>query len=72
MLAPIAFEEIGMKVRMTVAMAGGVSLSPGDEHECDAAEAGRLIEAGYAVPIAPAKPAENTSARKLAAKEQRG
>lgn len=29
-------------------MAGAHSLSPGDSHECDAQEAARLIEAGFA------------------------
>ena len=41
-----------MKVKMLVSMAGGVTLSPGDIHECDAAEAKRLIEAGSAIPHA--------------------
>jgi hypothetical protein len=39
-----------MQVKMLVAMAGGVSLAPGDVHECDAEEAKRMIEAGHAVP----------------------
>ena len=44
-----------MKVRLLTGMAGGDrSWSPGDEFECDAPEAARLIEAGAAKAIAPA------------------
>lgn len=59
-----------MKLKMLVSMVGGVSLAPGDIHECDSAEAKRLIEAGYAVPFAEQKmeravkkPAPETRAR---------
>ena len=60
-----------MRVRMLTGMAGlAMSLAPGDVHECDEAEAIRLIEAGYAVPEAEAKPAETTD-RKVRGKETR-
>jgi hypothetical protein len=44
-----------MKVKLTVAMTGERAWESGDEFECDTEEATRLIEAGYAVPIADAK-----------------
>lgn len=45
-----------MKIKMLVDMAGvGFSLSPGDEWETDDQQAKRLIEAGYAVPVAETK-----------------
>lgn len=40
-----------VKVKMLVGMAGAVTLSPGDLHECDAPEAARLIERGFAEAI---------------------
>lgn len=41
-----------MKIKMLVSMAGpAISLNVGDEHECDDAEAMRLIAAGFAVPV---------------------
>jgi hypothetical protein len=45
-----------MKIKMTVSLAGtDFVLSPGEETKrFDAAEAHRLIEAGYAVPVADA------------------
>jgi hypothetical protein len=40
-----------MKVKLKTSLSGpDISLASGDIHECDEAEAGRLIEAGYAVP----------------------
>lgn len=42
-----------MLIRMTVSLAGGINLAPGDEHEFEQAEAVRLIEAGFAVPVEP-------------------
>jgi hypothetical protein len=45
-----------MLVRMVVGLSGpAISLSPGDEAEFPQAEALRLVEAGYAVPVAKAK-----------------
>jgi len=45
-----------MLVRMVVGLAGpATSLSPGDEAAFPQAEALRLIEAGYAVPVVEAK-----------------
>jgi hypothetical protein len=45
-----------MLVRMVVGLSGpATSLSPGDEAEFPQAEALRLVEAGYAVPVAEAK-----------------
>ena len=37
-----------MKVKLLVSMAGAVTWHKGDLYPCDAAEAARLIEAGYA------------------------
>jgi hypothetical protein len=42
-----------MRVRLLVGFAGATVLIPGDEAEFADAEAIRLIEAGFAVPIAP-------------------
>lgn len=45
-----------MKIRMTVGLSGNAySLAPGDEHEFPDGEAIRLVEAGYAVPVAEQK-----------------
>ena len=45
-----------MLVRMVVGLSGpAASFSPGDEAEFPQAEALRLIEAGYAVPVVEAK-----------------
>lgn len=42
-----------MNIRMLVRLSGNeYSLSPGDEREFPDAEAIRLIEAGYAIPVA--------------------
>ncbi len=57
-----------MKVKLLVSMAGAETRHAGDIHECDAAEAARLIEAGYAEPIEPV--AER--ATRPAAKVKRG
>jgi hypothetical protein len=42
-----------MKVKLLTSMAGAETRHAGDEYECDAAEAARLIEAGYAEAIEP-------------------
>lgn len=42
-----------MKVKLLVAMAGARSAAAGEEWDCDASEAARLIEAGYAEAITP-------------------
>ena len=45
-----------MLVRMVVGLSGlAANLSPGDKAEFPQAEALRLVEAGYAVPVAEAK-----------------
>jgi len=45
-----------MKIRMTVGLSGNkYSLAPGDEYEFPDGEAIRLVEAGYAVPVAEQK-----------------
>ena len=44
-----------MLVKLTVPMSGEKSWNAGDEFECSADEAKRLIEAGFAVPIVSAK-----------------
>jgi len=44
-----------MKVKLLVAMSGEQSWNVGDEFDCADDEAIRLIEAGYAAPIATAK-----------------
>ena len=42
-----------MKIRMTVGFSGpAINLRPGDEAEFSAAEAMRLVAAGFAVPVA--------------------
>lgn len=55
--------EIDMKIRMLVSLAGGdFVLSPGDETDrFGDAEAGRLVEAGYAVPVRDAEDAETAT-----------
>lgn len=40
-----------MRVRMLAGLAGGITLIPGDEAEFADAEAIRLIDAGFAVPV---------------------
>lgn len=53
-----------MKVRMLQGLSGPtVNVRPGEEHECDAEEAKRLIAAGFAEPT--------KSQRKTATKETR-
>ena len=43
-----------MKVLLKVGLSGPAGAwSPGDEYECEAREAARLIEAGFAEPVAP-------------------
>lgn len=45
-----------MRVRMLTGLSGpAYSLASGDEHDFDQAEAIRLIEAGYAVPVEKSK-----------------
>lgn len=44
-----------MHVKLTVPMSGEKPWNVGDEFECSADEAKRLIDAGYAVPIVSAK-----------------
>ena len=45
-----------MKIRMTMGLAGPqYALAPGDEREFPRDEAVRLIEAGFAVPVAEVK-----------------
>jgi len=39
-----------MKIKLTTGLAGAECKAPGDPHECDQAEAIRMIEAGFAVP----------------------
>lgn len=46
------------KVKLLVPMASVEALTVGHIHECDDAEAKRLIEAGYAVPHGEEKPIE--------------
>lgn len=59
-----------MKLKMLTSMSGPtLTLAPDDEHEFEAAEAKRLIEAGFAVPVA-SKKAER--AAKNPAPEKRG
>jgi hypothetical protein len=41
-----------MRVRMLAGLVGGIHLVPGDEAEFADAEAIRLIDAGFAVPVA--------------------
>lgn len=65
-----------MKIRMTMGLAGPqYALAPGDEREFPRDEAVRLIEAGFAVPVAEVKvehavkpaPEGRATARKKAA-----
>lgn len=59
-----------MNIRMTTSLAGpSYVLSPGDEKDFPEAEAIRLIEAGYAVPVGPEK---ETANKRQPAKEKRG
>lgn len=45
-----------MRIRMTTGLSGPhYTLSPGDEHDFPDGEAVRLIDAGFAVPVAGAK-----------------
>lgn len=54
---PFSFAEISMKIRMTTGLSGPeYSLGPGDERDFPKAEALRLIDAGFAVPVADDKP----------------
>lgn len=41
-----------MKLKLLVGMTGGITLQPGDEYDFEQAEAFRLMEAGFAVPVA--------------------
>lgn len=52
-----------MKIKMLVSLAGGdFVLSPGDETDrFGDAEAGRLVEAGYAVPVRDAETVETAT-----------
>lgn len=40
-----------MKVKLLVSLAGAQTWVPGDEYECGAEEAARLLEAGFAEPL---------------------
>lgn len=40
-----------VKVKLLTGMTGARAWNPGDEYPCSAAEAARLIKAGYAEPI---------------------
>lgn len=61
-----------MKIRMLVSLAGNeYSLSPGDERDFPQAEAIRLIDAGYAVPVAEQK-VERAIAQPAAEKRKKG
>lgn len=58
-----------MKLKLLVGLSGNeYSLAPGDEHDFDAAEAGRLIDAGIAVTAEADEPAPATPAPKKKAK----
>jgi len=60
-----------MKIKMLTGMAGvDYSLSPGDERDFDDAEAIRLIDAGFAVPVA-ATEIETTTLEPVAEKRVR-
>lgn len=51
-----------MKLKMKVGMSGpDISLSPGDPHECEDAEALRLIEAGIAEEAQDETPAQRVT-----------
>lgn len=60
-----------MKIKMLVSMAGAEAINVGDERDVDDAEAKRLIEAGYAMPIAIAAKGEGATKAKPAGLEQR-
>lgn len=58
------------RVKLLVGLSGPTfSLAPGDEYECDAGEAARLVAAEYAVAIHEIK--KETASKKVA-KETRG
>jgi len=58
-----------MQVKMLVGLSGGVTLAPGDIHNCSAAEGKRLIDAGFAEAISAT--AQTETAVKKVAKEVR-
>lgn len=61
-----------MKVRMLTGLAGvHYSVSPGDLHDVDAAEAKRLIDAGIAEPVKTVAKKIETTEAKVPAKESR-
>lgn len=60
-----------MQVKMLTSLAGGVTLAPGDLHNCDAAEAKRLIDAGFAEAVS-ARSATERATRRRRGKEVRG
>lgn len=61
-----------MLVRMTVGLSGpAVLLQPGDEHDFPQAEALRLVDAGFAVPVAEQK-VERAVALRAPEKRKRG
>lgn len=63
-----------MKVKLLVSLSGANgAFDPGDLYECDKAEAGRLIEAGFAEAVQ-AKPGakREKAVKKTAAVETRG
>ncbi|MDX0318922.1 hypothetical protein [Sinorhizobium meliloti] len=61
-----------MKIRMLVGLAGNeYALSPGDEREFPDKEAIRLIDAGYAVPVAEEK-TERAVAQPATEKRKKG
>lgn len=61
-----------MKIKMLVSLAGNeYSLSPGDERDFTQAEAIRLIDAGFAVPVAEAK-TERAVAQPATEKRKKG
>ncbi len=54
-----------MKLKLLVGLSGNeYSLAPGDEYDFDAAEAGRLIDAGIAVRVEADEPAPAPAAKK--------
>ncbi len=56
-----------MKIRMLVGQAGiDFTRDPGTEHDLPEAEALRMIEAGIAAPVAPAKAERATATRPAA------
>ncbi|MDW9594536.1 hypothetical protein GOA63_20250 [Sinorhizobium meliloti] len=61
-----------MKIKMLVSLAGNeYSLSPGDERDFTKAEAIRLIDAGFAVPVAEEK-TERAVAQPATEKRKKG